>query len=197
MMKAPEFGNQKEKNFLDKFVDYLGSDENKVFEKSTAVSTSIIAALLAISSIIGQNATNNMLIYRNDLNDQWNFFQAKSIKQNIYESNTFFLTMELNSPGQSEAYKLDLKKNIKEFDERIRRYDGEKVKIKSIAVKQEKLFKQAMKKSDAFDTAQCFYQISIIISALAVVISRPKIWLISLLLGLVGLLYSGYGFILP
>src|SRR5580704_19609087 len=55
------------------------------FEKKVAASMAVIAAALAVVSVMGQLYANEELLAQEKASDQWSYYQAKSIRR--YESN--------------------------------------------------------------------------------------------------------------
>ena len=93
-----------------------------------AMFTAIIATVGAIFGYMGGATQANAGIYKNnaaikktEASNQWNYYQAKSSKQNLSE-----LALELAPAGKKEFYQ-----------EEIKRYKGEKSEIKAAAEKLE------------------------------------------------------------
>ena len=104
-----------------------------------AVATAIIATVGAIFAYMGGLAQLNAGLYKNEsaikkteASNQWNYYQAKSSKQNLAE-----LALEL-APESRRAFYVD----------EIKRYKGEKDVIKRDAEKLEKASDEWNQKSD-------------------------------------------------
>jgi len=114
--------------------------EHDPFAGRIAVMTAIFATIGAMFGYMGGHTQNEALLYKNEAairraeaSDQWNFYQAKSSKQNLAE-----LGATLTTGDQQAKYQ-------KEVD----RYKKEKEEIKLVAEKFEKASKDAEAMSDA------------------------------------------------
>src|SRR5437763_1725091 len=110
------------------------------FAGRVAVMTAIFATIGALFGYMGGATQNDALLFKNEAairrteaSDQWNFYQAKSGKQNLAE-----LGATLTSGDQQARY-------LKEVD----RYKGEKEAIMPEAKKLEEQSRAAEEKSEA------------------------------------------------
>jgi Na+/glutamate symporter len=140
---------------------------------SIAMFTAVIATVGAIFSYMG-GATqasaglykNNAAIKKTEASNQWNFYQAKSSKQNLSE-----LALEL-APGSRKDF----------YDEAIKRYKTEKAEIKVEAEKLEAESKEWDHQSDEqmhqhhrWAQATTALQVAIAMAAIALMTRRK--WL--------------------
>jgi Domain of unknown function (DUF4337) len=167
------------------------------FEKYVALSTSIIAVCLALSTIMSNQVGDDLLIYKAKANNEWSRFQAKSIKQNLFEVQLEELKLDVEDENYSQNHRQKIRKSIQFFESEIKRYEKEKEEIKADATKHEKICEFADNKGNILDLAEGFYQISIILSAVALISRVRLLWLFSMLLGLAGISTSLYAFFLP
>jgi serine phosphatase RsbU (regulator of sigma subunit) len=114
-----------------------GGDE---FTSRLAVLTAILSTIGAIFGYMGGHSQNAALLYKNEAaiqktsaSNQWNYYQAKSNKQNLAE-----LSVTLTSGETQEKFK-----------QAIERYKKEKEEIKLDAEKLEAAAKAADQKSEA------------------------------------------------
>jgi hypothetical protein len=151
-----------------------GHGGNEPFSGRIAVTTAVLATIGAIFSYQGgatqANSTlfkNNAAIRKTEASNQWNYYQAKSSKQNLAE-----LAMEVVPPARVEFYKQE-----------IERYKVEKADIKRDAEKLEAESKSWDERSDSqlhlhhrWAQATTVLQISIALSAIALLTRRD--WLL-------------------
>jgi hypothetical protein len=149
------------------------------FAGRIAVMTAIFATIGAMFGYMGGATQNAALLYKNEAairraeaSDQWNFYQAKSSKQNIAELGSTLAT------GDAQA------KYLKE----VERYKKEKEEIMPEAKKLENAAKEAELASEAsmhvhhrWAQATTFIQIAIALAAITI-LTRNK-----------GLQYGSYG----
>ena len=136
------------------------------FAGRIAVMTAIFATIGALFGYMGGATQNDELLYKNDAaikkteaSDQWNFYQAKSSKQNLAELGAVLTTGE-----QAAKYLAD-----------VDRYKKEKDEIKAQAEKLDAAGKEAEKKSDAsmhthhrWAQAMTLIQIAIALAAITI-----------------------------
>jgi hypothetical protein len=144
------------------------------FAGKIAVMTALLATVGALFSYMGgatqANAglfKNNAAIKKTEASNQWNYYQAKSSKQNLYE-----VTLNLLPEEKKEQY-------LKE----IERYKGEKAEIKLAADKLETEATTWDKRSDdelhlhhRWAQATTALQVSIALAAIAMLTKRK--WLV-------------------
>ncbi len=163
-------------------------------EKYVALTTAIIAVFLSISSILGGNANDDIMINRGLANNQWAYFQAKSTKQALYEVNRKMFETQLADPALAESYKKEIQKKLDDFDKKIEKYEVEKNEIKATAEKHEKLSDAASEVENMYDYAEGFYQVSIVLAAVALIGKRRELWLFSCALGATAMVITIYAF---
>jgi Domain of unknown function (DUF4337) len=108
--------------------------------QQVAIFTAVLATVGAIVSFFGGDTQNKALLYKNEAvleraeaSDQWNFYQAKSMKQNLAE-----LAVAINTdPKKIELYQGEAK-----------RYSQEKKDIETIAREHEAKSKHFTELSD-------------------------------------------------
>jgi hypothetical protein len=76
--------------------------------QQVAIFSAVLATVGAIVSFLGGHTQNNALLYKNEAvlkraeaSDQWNFYQAKSMKQNLAELASTIAT----DPAKAESYR--------------------------------------------------------------------------------------------
>lgn len=149
------------------------------FAGRVAVMTAIFATVGAMFAYMGGATQNDALMFKNDAairraeaSDQWNFYQAKSNKQNLAELGATLTTGELQTRYQSE----------------VARYKKEKEEIMPEAKKLEEQAAAAEQRSEAsmhvhhrWAQATTLIQIAIALAAITI-LTRNR-----------GLLVAGYG----
>ena len=171
------------------------AEDNGKLENWVALSTAIIAVFLSISSILNGQAGDDVLVFRGQANNAWNYFQAKSIKQNLYEINQRNLVLQLKNDTYSPAYKDSIRAEIGIVVQKIEKYEKEKNEIKASAEENEDISEAADSKSNWYDLAEAFYQISIVMAAIALIAKSRKMWAFSCILGFVAICLTSYAFL--
>jgi len=105
-----------------------------------AIFTAILATVGAIVSFFGGDTQNNAMLFKNEAvleraeaSDQWSYYQAKSLKQNLAETAAALAT----DPKKAEFYQSEAK-----------RYAAEKKEVEAEARKHDKAYKEWNEKSE-------------------------------------------------
>lgn len=158
----------------DHEVEHVAQHGGDPFTSRLAVLTAILSTVGAIFGYMGGHSQNAALIYKNEAaiqktsaSNQWNYYQAKSNKQNLAE-----LSITLTKGEIQEKYRQE-----------VARYKAEKEEIKATAEKLEGLAQAADRKSEAemhvherWALATTLLQIAIALSAITLL--TRKRWLL-------------------
>ena len=170
----------------DHEVEHVAHNGGDAFTSRLAVLTAILSTIGALFGYMGGHSQNNALLYKNEAAiqktsaaNQWNYYQAKSNKQNLAE-----LSITLTSGETQEKYRQE-----------VARYKDEKAEIKVEAEKLEAQAKAADAKSELemhvherWALATTLLQIAIAMSAITLL--TRKRWL---LVGVYGAASLGVG----
>jgi hypothetical protein len=125
---------------------------------------------------------NEAVLYQSQASDQWNFYQAKSVKSHIYAVNAELF------PEKAE-----------EFKKKVAVYKKEQEEIKAEAERIEALKEARNAASDHYyhihhilSFAITFLQISIALASISALTRNKKFWLGSLVLSAIGAAIAGY-----
>ena len=167
----------------DHEVEHVTQHGGDSFTSRLAVLTAVLSTVGAIFGYLGGHSQNAALIYKNEAaiqktsaSNQWNYYQAKSNKQNLAE-----LSVTLTTGSAQEK-----------FQQAVERYKKEKDEIKLEAEKLEAATLEADKRSTAemhlherWALATTLIQISIALSAITIL--TRKRWLLAGVFGASGL----------
>ena len=177
----------------DHEVEHVAQHGGDHFTAKVAMLTAIISTVGAIFGYMGGHSQNAALLYKNEAaiqktsaSNQWNYYQAKSNKQNLAE-----LSITLTSGDTAEKYRQE-----------VARYKQEKEQIKADAEKLEAAAKDADRKSEAemhvherWALATTLLQIAIALSAITLL--TRKRWLLVGVYGstAIGLVVGAMGYL--
>ena len=163
------------------------SDDTQDFSKRTNQLIALTALILAIcatfaSLYAGANASKGILA-QNQASDGWAYYQAKSIKQSIYESELAML--DIDPPTNSDPAKLDaLKKN---YADTIARYDKEQEEIKANTHAKESERDHFLALNKGFAGSLTYLQIAILLVSLAGLMKQIYFWYAGIAIGAFGI----------
>jgi len=193
-------------------------------ERAEAIGGVLIAffaALMAISQMVNGELEEEMMIAHNKVVNYSSWYQSKSIKESLKESELNYLENLLHTGLVSEENQQKIKAAIEATKEKIEKYDLEKTEIligsskigedqwtqdldgklgQIIGVKEWEIladeYDVATKK---FDLGMLFFQISIVLGAVCIIIyDNPKLQkafiILMIIFGAIGIFMSSYGY---
>jgi hypothetical protein len=144
------------------------------FDKKVAATMAIIAAALAIVSVLGQVLANEELLTQQKASDQWSYYQAKSIRR--YESE---ITRDLFQGLKSGSANVDVEGPAKYGDKygaNLDRYEKDGQEIQGEAQKLEAESQLKGRQALRFHIGEVFLEIGIVFASLAILTKRTLIW---------------------
>ena len=142
---------------------------------TVAILVALAATFVALVSVKDRNITLRMDQAQAKAIDTWNYYQAKSMKQNLSEATLDQLTAARGS-APAGAAAADLDKRIANYEKQVKRYDHEKGEVKEEAEGYEKRYEQLNSRHDLFDL--CDASMSVAIALLGVTALTRKRWLL-------------------
>ena len=163
--------------------------------KGIAVTTTVLAVVASIASSRSSFFTAKAQLLTALEGSQWSYYQAKSIKQNLYETQLKAFQVEMLStatPGQKEL----LSKDLQDYAQDIARYDKEKAEIKKGAEATNKENALTVRRGSQFSLAVVFSQIGIMLSSVGALLKRKEMWIVGLIIGVISIIFLANGFLL-
>lgn len=149
-----------------------------------ALSTALMAVLAAVAGLLAGHHANEALVERVKASDAWNFYQSKSLKQEIAVTTDRILhAMETGRPEG----KVPAAAPAENPD--IARYNKEKEDIKKQAEEYEQLSEAHLARHVPLSRAVTAFQIAIAISAIAILTRRKLLWFTGLTLTAAGIYF--------
>ncbi len=197
--------------------DLLPSDEPTMsrtevdrFRSLGAIAVAAFAALLAIGSVGGGNASDDVLQLAVGAADAYAFFQAQNIRQTDYESAVDELRLRLDDPDLAPTARSDVEALIADYQATIDRYESEpdpeapddplrgegKIQLLAQAQDLERRRDTAGEQAAIFDLASAALQIAIVVMSVSLLITSRRLAAIALVVGGIGALLVVDGFIL-
>ena len=163
--------------------------------KGVAVTTTCLAVMTAIAASRGTACVSKTQLLTAIESSKWAYYQAKSIKQNLAETQKNSFEVEVlgaANAGQKALYEEKLNTAIAE----ISRYDNEKNQIRQEAEDTGTKNKLLGKKGNFFSAAVVFFQIAIMLSSVGALLKKKYLWIIGLAFGTIAAVLLGYGLFL-
>jgi Domain of unknown function (DUF4337) len=163
-----------------------------------ALLVALAATFVALSSVKDRNLTLSMMQAQAKAVDTWNYYQAKSTKQNLAEAtrDELLALKSVASPaGGAGAAAEQLDKRIEAYHGQVARYEHEKEEVKQEAEGYEHRYEALEARHDQFDLSDA--AMSVAIALLGVTALTRKRWLMgvaAVFLG-IGVLFGMAGFL--
>src|SRR5687768_10928495 len=177
------------------------------FRNRAAMLIALLAAVLAIGGLGGGNATDDMIFNNIRASDTWAFFQAKNMRQTLYEVAADGLEAEIAASGSASPAQTA---RLEAYRATIARYDDEpdpaapgdptrgegKKQLRAQAEAYEAARDRASLQDGNFDMAEVLLQLALVLGSVAILAVNRPILILAGLLGLAGAALTANGFLL-
>jgi hypothetical protein len=176
---------------------------NDRFKQRAAILISVLAMLLAITSLGGNNATKEAATNNVLAANFYNFYQAKNVRQTAIMLSADQIELAvLNDQSIPDDAKVALRKKVEDYRKTVARYESEpetsegKKELLAKAKEHETRRDRALRQDPYFDYAQALLQIAIVLISVSIISELG--WLVAAggVLGVVGALLMANGFML-
>jgi len=158
------------------------------FDKKVALTMAIVAALLAIVSVMGHIFSTDELLAQQKASDQWAFYQAKDIRR--YDS-------EIAQDVLKALKSADVEEQVKRYSGNAEKYDKDREGIKEKAEEFEKERDHKGQQAQRFEIGEVFLEIAIVLASLAILSKRPMAWYASVIAAMAGVGLAVTGMFVP
>jgi hypothetical protein len=145
---------------------------------AAATTAAILAAFAAAAGALATSHLVQSTLIRIKANDDWNYYQAKSIKSSLLDAKIYSAQLSKADPRKSDLEKKE-------------EYARQMPEIQARAKELEQLSREHLESHETFEGSATLFHIAIAIVAVAVVARRREFWFISIAAGLVGLVFFG------
>jgi Domain of unknown function (DUF4337) len=149
------------------------------FDKTVAGTMAIIAALLAVVSVLGQHFQAEELLNQQKASDQWAFYQAKDIRRYSAQVAQDTLKEMKGNPASINKYTQDEKRYMKQradIEERAREFEKER--------------DSSARKAVRFHVGEVFLELAIVLSSLSILMKQRGLFMAGAASALVGVVIS-------
>ena len=163
-----------------------------------ALSTVIFAVCATLSTFKGGSYSTRSVLSQAQATNQWAYYQAKSLKGYLYETQKEGLETSIQQAGNNLSPEVlkEMNTRLDSYVKRVAKYDAEKAEISKEARKFEDIRDDAQKHSQIFGIAVIFLQIAILLGSIAALLKKKLMWYLGMAVGTVGIVYFANGFLL-
>jgi hypothetical protein len=153
-----------------------------MFRRLTAIYIGVVAMLLAIATLGGAEATKEMLNANIQASDTYAFYQAKNIRQTLYQISAAELELLASGGAISGDAVTKAAELVKRYRDTAARYDSDpatgegKKELLAKAHEWEHARDHARAQLPNFEYAEVLFQIAIVLGSVAIVAASP--WLV-------------------
>lgn len=158
-----------------------------------AMTTLLLAVCATLAAFKAAGYGNRMVLAQNQASDQWAYYQAKSIKETMYQIQQDSLQNAIPPELRTEA----MEKQRTAFEKEAARFRQEKADIAKEAQRLEELRNTYQKYNSIFGQSLIFLQVGILLSSLASINKAHGYWYAGAGIGAVGIAYFLYALVLP
>jgi len=186
--------------------------EEDRFRAGVAIFIAVLAMLLTVATLGGDNAATEMVASNIQASDTWAFYQAKNIRQTSYElaADELEATLRVHGKGMAAADRAAVQKQIEDYRAKVKRYDSEpdptkpndptagegKKELMARAREWEKKREHSQAQDPNFDYSTALFQIAIVLGSVAILSSSRVVVVLAAALGVVGTVLMLNGFFL-
>ena len=170
--------------------------------KKIALLIAVLALFLAFSETLGKSAQTTTITQNVASNDLWAFFQAKTIRITVLNTAREQLQIEAERASDPET-KARLLKTIDAWKKTVARYEDEpsthegRKQLAERAKEAEHKRERALARYHQYEIASAAFQIGIVLASAEVITSMAVLGWLSGLLGVIGLVFTGFGLWAP
>lgn len=163
-----------------------------------ALTAAFLAAFAAVSSSMATKHLTESTLKRIAANDQWNYYQAKSIKLSIIADRDMAYALQDSAkvpPAVTKQHEDDIAKKAEYATKPEDEKDPQKPQgmkgIQKLAEELEGVSGRHLETHETYEMSATMFHIAIAVVAIAVVAKRKEFWWMSMLGGVVGLYFFG------
>jgi Domain of unknown function (DUF4337) len=168
------------------------------FTRQVALFVAVYAVALAVTALGGNNAGKDMIMAQQKASNQWSYYQAKVVRENLYllEAEKIDLHLENDGSALSEDARKRLGQVRDKYRHKAEEYTHDKHEIKEKAEELEKERDMGARKDPYFDYAEALLQIAIVLASVAMLSGKKWPFWTSLALAGIGVVLCVNGFTL-
>lgn len=164
------------------------------FNRRVAMTMAIVAASLAIVTLLSHRAHNETMALRIKANDQWGYYQAK--KQRGYNRKDSSDIIRALSPDVDSSPSGRAAPILARMESEAGKYVEDAEKIKVEAEKLEKEEEAAHHRSNFFDLGELGLELGLVLCSIAVLTRRAAFWYGGVVISIAGVAVAGFGYAL-
>lgn len=175
--------------------ELVGDGGTSPLNKAVAVAVVMCAVFMAFCKVKDDNIVQAMQASQVEKLDQWNLYQAKSLKQHMFEVQVENGQVQLATQGgmPPEGKKV-LEDKIKKWEGQVKKYDGDKADSRKKAEDSGKLYDKLNFRDDQFDLSDTLLGLAVALFALTTLVKSKTVFSIATVISIFGVIMGLAGF---
>lgn len=176
----------------------MADDKKDPWLNYMAFTTVFFALFATLSTFKGGGFSTKAVISQALASDQWAYYQAKGVKQNLYEVQVQNLKLAsgILPPGTPDAVRAQYAVALEKAEGNVAKYEKDKDEISDKAKAYETARDAATEHGKPMGYAVILLQVAIVLSSVAGLMKRKLLWQLALPFGLLGMVLFADGFLL-
>jgi alpha-L-arabinofuranosidase len=158
--------------------------------RPVAFTMSVVAVLVAVTTVLGHRASTDVILYQNQATDEWNQYQAHKIRSYNTTLAQDLLTVTAVS-DKAEAEKL-----VKSYADHVKKWDEEDKDEQEQAEGLQRKVEQAEAHENRFDLAEALLEIGLVITSVTLLTRSRIYWYLGIVFSVLGMMSTVSAFLL-
>lgn len=170
---------------LDEELKEVAERAHRKEEKRIGLTMAVVAAFLALTTMLGHRSHTEETILETRVADQWAFYQAKNIRSHLYAADAEIAAL-LGKPGTTVAAK---------FRQSAQTQKSDADKISETAKELETEVTAVSRSATLFDLGEICLEVAIVLCSVSLLAETPVYWKLSFLGSIAGVALLALGLI--
>lgn len=155
-----------------------------------SLTMAVLAVLVAVVTLLGHRSHTEEVVLQAKSSDQWAYYQAKNIRRHEDEIVADVTSVQPTTDAAALA------KVREKYSAEASRYKDEQKEIEDKAREMENEVATERGRADRYDLAEVFLDVGLVITSITLLSGRRLFWYLGMVLGVVGIVLAGRGFLL-
>lgn len=158
--------------------------------RPVAFTMSVLAVLVAITTVLGHRTHTEAVLMQNKSTDQWNFYQAHKLRANETELNSDLLgIVSVTNPAAAEKMR-------KSYADHEAKWDSEMQDEQNKARELDAEVTLAEKRAGRYDLSEALLEIGLVITSVTLLTRRRAYWYFGMAFAAIGIAAAMAGLLL-
>lgn len=158
--------------------------------RPVAFTMSVLAVLVAVTTVLGHRTHTEAVLYQNKATDQWNLYQAKKIRSSDTQLMQDLLSVVTVSDKNAEA------KIAKSYADHQEKWNDDLKEEQEKAKQLEERVEQAEARANRFDLGEALLEIGLVVTSVTLLTRSRAYWYFGMLFALGGVASAASAFLL-